>query len=627
MPGGCARTARLGQVWEPPNALAVAQMPKQLSDSTRYSDNSVESTNSVDYSSLIPLRDRLVGPDVPASSPSHRRSRSMLFTSCLVGVILAGGISAVISFRQFSLADIWRGRAQLHQPTLTMQGEQAIPRLIVQSSRGNSGEPIPLGLTIYGPTEGAVIIITGLLPGMELSNGIKVDVDRWEVPATQVSYAWIAPPDGFVGSALLTAELRLTNDRIADRQAIQLEWVPSSPPGFAKNQYNREEAAGPTPPVLTDERDLEQAAAIPSSPSPPPEQLDRQEVTVSSSPPVLTGERDLEKAAAIPSSPSLAPEQLDRQELTVSSSPPVLTGESDLEQAAAIPSSPSLAPEQLDQQEVTVPSSPPVLTGERDLEKAAAIPSSPSLAPEQLDQQEVTVPSSPPVLTGERDLEKAAAIPSSPSLAPEQLDQQEVTVPSSPPVLTGERDLEKAAAIPSSPSLAPEQLDQQEVTVPSSPPVLTGERDLEQAAAIPSSPSLASSQFDREVAVVPPTSPSIAHKQIDRERPVAGLSRPAFAQRQLDREEVMVLLKRGKDLIANGDIAAARLVLRRAADANNAEAALALAETYDPYVLRGLKVYSFAADAEGARAWYEKARELGSSAASQRLEMLTSGAR
>src|SRR5215472_6939560 len=352
----CARTARRRQVWEPVNALAAAQMPKQLSDSTKHFDISVESTNSVDCSSLIPLRDRLVGPDVPASSPSHRRSRSMLFTSCLVGVILAGGISAVIAFRQFSLADIWRGRAQLHQPTLTMQGEQAIPRLIVQSSRGNSGEPIPLGLTIYGPTEGAVIIITGLLPGMELSNGIKVDVDRWEVPATQVSYAWIAPPDGFVGSALLTAALRLTNDSIADRQAIQLEWVPSSPPGSAKNQYNREEAAGGlTPPALAGERDLEKAAAIPSSPSLAPEQLDRQEVTISSSPPVLAGERDLEKAAAIPSSPSLAPEQLDRQEVTVSSSPPVLTGERDLEKAAAIPSSPSLASSQFDREVAVVP--------------------------------------------------------------------------------------------------------------------------------------------------------------------------------------------------------------------------------------------------------------------------------
>jgi hypothetical protein len=245
-------------------ALAAGQMPKQLSGSTRHSDISVESTNSVDYSSQIPLRNRGGDPDVPAASPSHRRSRSMLFMSCLVGVILAGGTSAVIAFQQFSLADIWRDHvlswAQLHRPTLTLGGEQTIPRLIVQSSRGNSGEPIPLGLTIHGPTEGAVIIITGLLPGMELTTGIEVDVDRWEVPATDVRYAWVAPPDGFVGSAALTAELRLTDDSIAHRQAIHLEWVPSSPPGSAENQYNREEAAGPTPPVLAGEGDLQKAA-------------------------------------------------------------------------------------------------------------------------------------------------------------------------------------------------------------------------------------------------------------------------------------------------------------------------------------------------------------------------------
>ena len=230
------RKAPLGQIWEAANALAAGRMPKQLSGSTRHSDISVESTNSVDYSSLNPLRDRLVDPDVSAASPSHRRSRSMLFTSCLVGVILAGGTSAVIVFRQFSLADIWRDHisswAQLHRPTLTMRGEQASPRLIVQSSRGHAGELVPLGLTIHGPAEGAVIIITGLLPGMEVSNGF-VDVDRWEVPATDVRYAWIVPPDAFVGPVVITAELRLTDDSIAYRQAMQLEWVPSSPPGFA----------------------------------------------------------------------------------------------------------------------------------------------------------------------------------------------------------------------------------------------------------------------------------------------------------------------------------------------------------------------------------------------------------
>src|SRR2546428_3287631 len=232
----CLGGARFGQVWHAANALAAGQMPKQLSGSTRTSDISVESTNSVDYSSLIPLRNQVVNPDVLAASPSHRRSRSMLFMSCLVGVILAGGTSAVIAFRQFSLADIWRDHvsswAQRHRPTLTLGGEQTIPRLIGQSSRGNAGEPIPLALTIHGPTEGAVIIITGLLPGMELTTGIEVDVDRWEVPATDVRYAWIAPPDSFVGSVVLTAELRLTDGNIAYRQAIHLEWVPRNPPGF-----------------------------------------------------------------------------------------------------------------------------------------------------------------------------------------------------------------------------------------------------------------------------------------------------------------------------------------------------------------------------------------------------------
>ena len=33
-------------------------------------------------------------------------------------------------------------------------------------------------------------------------------------------------------------------------EAIYLEWVPPSPPGFTEHQYNREEAAGPKPPAL-----------------------------------------------------------------------------------------------------------------------------------------------------------------------------------------------------------------------------------------------------------------------------------------------------------------------------------------------------------------------------------------
>ena len=126
---------------------------------------------------------------------------------------------------------------------------------------------------------------------------------------------------------------------------------------------------------------------------------------------------------------------------------------------------------------------------------------------------------------------------------------------------------------------------------------------------------------------MPPSYPRIAQKQADQEQPVAGSSLPTLAKRQLDREDITVLLKVGKDLIASGDIAAARLTLKRAAEAGDAEAALALASTYDPYVLRELKVYGFPADAAMARAGYEKAKELGSAVAPQRLERLARGAR
>ena len=121
-------------------------------------------------------------------------------------------------------------------------------------------------------------------------------------------------------------------------------------------------------------------------------------------------------------------------------------------------------------------------------------------------------------------------------------------------------------------------------------------------------------------------SPPPAKRQLDEITAAPPISPPP-TQRKLDREEVSVLLKRGKDLIANGDLAAARLVLRLAADAYEAEAALALGATYDPFVLRALKVYGVKADPVMARVWYEKARELGSAAAPRRLEMLTSGMR
>ena len=93
-------------------------------------------------------------------------------------------------------------------------------------------------------------------------------------------------------------------------------------------------------------------------------------------------------------------------------------------------------------------------------------------------------------------------------------------------------------------------------------------------------------------------------------------NRPAL---RLDSGELEMLVKRGNEFIANGDLAAARLLLRRAAEAGSAEAALALGATFDPVVMQRLGAIGTTPDITQARQWYQRAAELGSNAALQRL--------
>jgi hypothetical protein len=94
----------------------------------------------------------------------------------------------------------------------------------------------------------------------------------------------------------------------------------------------------------------------------------------------------------------------------------------------------------------------------------------------------------------------------------------------------------------------------------------------------------------------------------------------------LDSDEIAMLLKRGKDAFSTGDLASARLLLRRAAEAGSAEGALALGATFDPLVIRRLGAIGAAPDAAQARQWYQKAVALGSPTASQPLAQLEASA-
>jgi TPR repeat protein len=104
--------------------------------------------------------------------------------------------------------------------------------------------------------------------------------------------------------------------------------------------------------------------------------------------------------------------------------------------------------------------------------------------------------------------------------------------------------------------------------------------------------------------------------------PVAAPPVAASPARRLEADELAALMKRAKGLIAIGDIASARLLLERAADAQEASAALLLAQTYDPVVLGAQDTRSITPDPAAARTWYQKAAQLGSSDATQRLAQM-----
>jgi hypothetical protein len=107
--------------------------------------------------------------------------------------------------------------------------------------------------------------------------------------------------------------------------------------------------------------------------------------------------------------------------------------------------------------------------------------------------------------------------------------------------------------------------------------------------------------------------------------PAVATTAPAAAAppaRQISANELANLMTRAKALLASGDISPARLLLERAAQAQDAGAALMLAQTYDPTVLGTQDIRNITADPALARNWYQRASQLGSPDAQRRLSQL-----
>jgi len=106
-----------------------------------------------------------------------------------------------------------------------------------------------------------------------------------------------------------------------------------------------------------------------------------------------------------------------------------------------------------------------------------------------------------------------------------------------------------------------------------------------------------------------PAAPMLAATPAPTPEPLRESIAPA-----LPRDEVEGYLARGEQLLKTGDVATARLFFARAAEAGEARGALAMARSFDPEVLRTLRIYGIQPNLEEAARWRAKAKNLGMTA-------------
>jgi hypothetical protein len=127
------------------------------------------------------------------------------------------------------------------------------------------------------------------------------------------------------------------------------------------------------------------------------------------------------------------------------------------------------------------------------------------------------------------------------------------------------------------------------------------------APASPSAPALATA------------APPLVTAEANAGEPIATAKIVSPAVEPIDPAEAAVLMNKGQASLDAGDISGARVAFRRLADAGLADAAFALARTYDPAFLTAHNFLGVSGDRATARNLYQRAKDLGSVQAGQIL--------
>ena len=196
-----------------------------------------------------------------------------------------------------------------------------------------------------------------------------------------------------------------------------------------------------------------------------------------------------------------------------------------------------------------------------------------------------------------------------------------------------------AVALPSAVSAPPEAVAQPSIVADLEPPIEARPEDSEHgdakalaAATVEPVPEVAepsarakpddSPSVPSEIATVTTAPPDRIDDDIVMPTPVVAAATPAPLPPAVFAEETAALVARGDQLLATGDIAAARLFYQRAAEQGSGLAALAIGKTNDPLYLVEAHVRGIRGDAVAAAGWYRRAAAAGEPQGQIRLDRL-----
>ena len=195
------------------------------------------------------------------------------------------------------------------------------------------------------------------------------------------------------------------------------------------------------------------------------------------------------------------------------------------------------------------------------------------------------------------------------------------TPPATPPESVGEQ-AHKVALVP---------------IPPPAEPVATGTASEAPAAAVSERPALAGQSSDAPQAIAaissiippgaelqPPTPPSVPTSA---SFPSGASTSPGAATPGFSSASAALLVQRGEQMLAYGDVTSARRFFEQAAMRGDAAAATGMGKTFDPLILERISARGIKSDAAVAAEWYTKAALIGSAEAETRLRRLDSRSR